>query len=137
MKKIIFLTLVVLFAINVVAQEVHGVESKMVCTYHCNPDGSWSSWSSCRRCDSSSPWFAYEFTNMNSIPVSVEVKLYRKESGPLGDVFKCCATKSFVLKSGESYIYKTEERGIAEYSGFAGVHSYKDYYVEYKAYKLL
>ncbi len=40
MKKNLILSLVAMcFAINIYAQEVHGVESRMVCTDDCNPDG--------------------------------------------------------------------------------------------------
>lgn len=121
-----------LFAANVNAQEVHGVESKMVCTYECNPNGSWDRWNSYG--STMYPWFAYEFTNLNSIPVSVEVDLYHKEKRGYDYEFVVISTKSFVLKSGESYIFKTREKGIDYYDYYS---SSRDYYVKYKAYKLL
>ena len=132
MKKVFFfLVATVLLAANVNAQEVHGVESKMVCTYDCNPNGSWDFWYDYR--ETKRPWFAYEFTNLNSIPVSVEVELYYEEkiSDYKAPEFKVSATKSFVLQSGESYVFKTAEKGITTYN----YHS--KYYVKYKAYKLL
>jgi len=129
-----------LFAANVNAQEeVHGVETRMVCTYDCNPNGTWDYWG--RDSDRKNPWFAYEFTNRNSIPVSVEVELYHrvkvKSSSYSEDIYdyKIVSTKSFVLESGESYIFKTEEKGINYYDLYG--HSHKDYYIKYKAYKLL
>ena len=122
------------------AQEVHGVETKMVCTYDCNPNGSWDGWwiSSDYHC----PYFGYEFTNLNSIPVSVEVELYEKRSiefapGLYRPENVLLSTKSFVLKSGESYVFKTSEKGICTYYNCFSSGSYSDYYVKYKAYKLL
>jgi hypothetical protein len=144
MKKKFLILAVVLFATtNVMAQEVHGVESKMVCTYNCNPDGSWEQWKLGR--EDMNPWFGYQFTNLNSIPVSVEVELYKKQkirvssnSSEHKDEFILVATKSFVLKSNESYVFKTEERGIDCYqciNAYSWIgHDY--YYVKYKAYKL-
>ena len=131
MKKVFFfLVATVLLAANVNAQEVHGVESKMVCTADCNPNGSWDSWYDYR--ETKRPWFGYEFTILNSIPVSVEVELYKEQKSDYkAPEFKVAATKSFVLQSGESYIYKTNEEGIDIY-----YYNYK-YYVKYKAYKLL
>lgn len=127
MKKVfLFLVATMMFAANVNAQEVHGVESKMVCTYNCNPNGTWDRWE--YGGEDKYPWFAYEFTNLNSIPVSVEVELYSTRNT---NDFRIIATKSFVLKSGESYVFKTNEKGIDE-----GLYQ-KYYYVKYKAYKLL
>ena len=138
MKKVfLFLVATMMFAANVNAQEVHGVESKMVCTYDCNPNGTWDWWN--YGGESKKPWFAYEFTNLNSIPVSVEVELYHKEkTGYEKYGFVVIATKSFVLKSGESYIFKTGEMGIDyyHYCDYCGSR-HDDYYVKYKAYKLL
>lgn len=90
-------------------------------------------------------WFGYQFTNLNSIPVSVDVELYRDD--------ELISTKSFVLKSKEIYIWKFEHS-----SHFQVYYSYipdfrysrekrvetsnpgdRDrikYYVRYKAYKL-
>lgn len=134
MKKVfLFLVATMMFAANVNAQEVHGVETKMVCTYDCNPNGKWDKWDDGRKYKY--PWFAYEFTNLNSIPVSVEVELYSNTTSFNKDIitddFKVIATKSFVLKSGESYVFKTDEKGITEYR------YQESYYVKYKAYKLL
>lgn len=136
--KRMFLVLTVLLCttVNVLAQEVHGVESKMVCTGNCNPNGSWDIWDVCSSCPYNYPLFGYEFTNLNSISVSVEVELYHKEkvsSHGYSDTYDyiLIGTKSFVLKSGESYVFKKSEDGIDKYENS----SY--YYVKYKAYKLL
>lgn len=125
MKKVIlFLVAVILFAANVNAQEVHGVETKLVCTYDCNPDGSWDNWND--NGVTKYPCFSYEFTNRNSIPVSVEVELHGVDDKDI-----IMATKSFVLESGESYVFKVSSKGVAKYID----HNY--FYVTYKAYKLL
>ena len=139
MKKVfLFLVATMMFAANVNAQEVHGVESKMVCTYDCNPQGTWDKWE--YGGVKKYPWFSYEFTNLNSIPVSVEVELYYEKQVRNGEYnFVLASTKSFVLKSGESYIFKTSERGIDFYNNndYYIQHNHKAYYVKYKAYKLL
>lgn len=139
MKKVfLFLVATMMFAANVNAQEVHGVESKMVCTYDCNPNGTWDRWE--YGGESKYPWFAYEFTNLNSIPVSVEVELYYEKEVKSNEYnFVLVSTKSFVLKSGESYIFKTSENGIDYYDHnyYSTKRNHKAYYVKYKAYKLL
>lgn len=153
--KRMFLVLTVLLCttVNVLAQEVHGVESKMVCSYDCNPNGTWANWGSNLseyRGDGHFPWFAYEFTNLNSISVSVEVELYHKVlkhqvyTHPSDqDVYEyeIVATKYFVLRSGESYIFKTSEEGIDRYQynpyGNYPTKNHNSYYVKYKAYKLI
>lgn len=96
MKRLsILFALAITFVIGLNAQEVHGVESKMVCTYNCNPNGSWESWGR-----GNNPIFSYEFTNLNSIPVAVEVELYTSPSTKYKDgaTPRLMATKSFVLK---------------------------------------
>lgn len=141
MKKVfLFLVATMMFAANVNAQEVHGVESKMVCTYDCNPNGKWDNWRNGGGYHYY-PWFAYEFTNLNSIPVSVEVELYydKEVKSSTEKNFVLVSTKSFVLKSGESYIFKTSEKGIDYYDNndYSIKHNHNAYYVKYKAYKLL
>ena len=154
MKRFFLILTVLLYTtVNVLAQEVHGVESKMVCTYDCNPNGTWANWGSNldeNRGEGHFPWFAYEFTNLNSISVSVEVELYHqvlkhKEYTYNSDKdlyeYEIVATKSFVLKSGESYVFKTSENGIDFYKfnpyNNTPTKNHKSYYVKYKAYKLL
>lgn len=96
-------------------------------------------------------WFGYSFTNMNSIPVSVDAELYKIAQGE----HRIVTTKSFTLKSGETYIWKFETNDDFQVyypCGYynASYHSECDkdepscssghntsYYIKYKAYKLL
>ena len=136
MKKILLLVIgICLTVISTFAQEsleVRGVETRLVCTYNCNPNGSWDIWRN------GIPWFGYEFTNLNSIPVSVDIELYSKE---YQGSFRLSATKTIVLESGESYVFKTSPQGIDMYGSddvtrpWDATHSL--YCVKYKAYKLL
>lgn len=86
-------------------------------------------------------WYGYAFTNMNSIPVSVDAELYRDTS--YGN--RLVETKTFVLESQETYIWKFEYNddfqcieGANNKQDFPGArnNSYTKYYVKYKAYKL-
>ena len=68
MKKILVLIFsVVCIMTNVNAQEVRGVETKLV-KYHGSEYENYSG--------TSDLWFGYSFRNMNSIPVSVDIELY-------------------------------------------------------------
>lgn len=130
--------------------EVKGVETKLV-VY----DGSeykavtGTSRSGSHYYRSSIKWFGYSFYNMNSIPVSVEARLYENDEyrGP-----KIITTKTFNLKPGEAYIWKHENKFAFQVNSdrfgdwtdskieplsvgnYGGGHSY---YVEYTAYKIL
>jgi len=131
-RMFLILTVMLCATVCVIAQEVHGVETRMVCTSDCNPNGSWDGWGKYTYSSyEHMPWFSYEFTNMNSIPVSVEVELYNKKIYNNKTEYILIATKSFVLESRESYIFKTHEEGIDWYE------RHDEYYVKYKAYKLL
>lgn len=94
-------------------------------------------------------WFGYSFYNMNSIPVSVEARLYENDDddGP-----RMITTKTFNLKPGEAYIWKHENMGAfkvnSDYDGdwtdrkieplSVGMYNWgNSYYVEYTAYKIL
>ena len=80
---------------------------------------------------------------MNSIPVSVDVELYRRDTGDKSET-TLISTKSFVLQANESYIWKHEtnyhfrkeykSQREPTYSNYSWSCSY---YVKYKAYKLL
>lgn len=106
-------------------QEVKGVETKLTTYYN-----------------GSEERFGYSFYNMNSIPVSVEAELhYVYNQDEVIDV------KTFNLKPGEEYIWKHEDRSdfrVKDNYGY-GSSSYRrsspgrhgDYYVKYKAYKIL
>lgn len=123
--------------------EVKGVETKLVIydgpKYEACVDFYYD------RYKSSTKWFGYSFYNMNSIPVSVEAELYKEG--------RLVTTKTFNLKSNETYIWKHEgyyeHFKVNEYNGGTedwtdnkiapGEHEYGpgDYYVKYKAYKIL
>lgn len=107
--------------------EVRGVETKLA---KYNGPRYYSDEGTCDPHRVSNLWFGFQFTNLNSIPVSVDVELYRDD--------ELISTKSFVLKSKETYIWKFEH-----------IHSFRacylgdecetlegGYYVRYKAYKL-
>lgn len=131
MKKL-FLFLVVMISVSNLAcaqNEVRGVETKIAkyegLRYSSQVGGNL--------------WFGYQFTNMNSIPVSVDAELY-------GDN-KLISTKSFVLKSKEIYIWKFENNSHFKVYTYSlsrstverrnpGDRDSKSYYVRYKAYKL-
>lgn len=92
--------------------------------------------------ETSTKWFGYSFYNMNSIPVSVEAELYSNEG-------KLLSTKTFNLKSNETYIWKHEgnedfylnqnENYLSSYrwTDSKKEPGYGKYYVKYKAYRLL
>lgn len=121
--------------------EVRGVETKLV--KYIGSSYSYSSSSRIRESKYYNTWFGYEFHNMNSIPVSVDAKLYRKWSSQ--DDYTLINTKSFVLNSKESYIWKHEnDNHFRVYYTYESsqdtptqtVSSSASYYIEYKAYKL-
>ncbi|MBQ4499935.1 MAG: hypothetical protein IJO90_04180 [Alistipes sp.] len=137
MKKLFVMLVVMLgFTTQLYAQnEVRGVETK-VAKYQ----GSYYSVGDTE----SNEWFGYSFTNMNSIPVSVDAELY-VGSGSLEE------TKSFILQPQESYIWKFEKNTDfqvtdAYYSGYRTYYyerteprlngSGTKYIIKYKAYKL-
>lgn len=144
MKKILVLIFsVVCIMTNVNAQEVRGVETKLV-KYH----GSEYYTEEGTR----DLWFGYSFRNMNSIPVSVDIELYADvlQDNPYGsydEVEKLLTTKTIVLEPGEEYIFKRESDDAmkAFYDHFSSTYprdepkfgeSRKNYRVTYKAYKL-
>ena len=142
MKKMFFILLAVMsFAsIEAFAQEVRGVETKLVIyngPQYKGQDG--PSYERGTKYYYSTNWFGFSFYNMNTIPVSVDAVLYYE--GNIVD------SKSFVLKSKESYIWKQEDRAsfqVNVYSSFSvdnrwiedGKISPGNFRVEYKAFKL-
>lgn len=134
MKKL-FIILVVMLGIattQIYAQnEVRGVETKLVKYYSI---------------EKKTDYLGYEFYNMNSIPVSIDVELWMKKYDD--DEYKVVETKTFVLDSKERYIWKHENLYdfSVNYEGWVGTAERKkpgqdrskdtDYYVKYKAYKL-
>ena len=148
MKKILVLIFsVVCIMTNVNAQEVRGVETKLV-KYHgseYNYYDKYSGYNSSR--GTSDLWFGFSFRNMNSIPVSVDIELYadvKQNYSANQYVEKLQTTKTIVLEPGEEYIFKRESdsamkvfyesrepRDVPYVDGWT-----KNYRVTYKAYKL-
>lgn len=148
MKKMFFLLAMLLGVNYVSAQEVHGIETKLVCIMDCPSYESENLWSRTEDVygkqrdeweehhfyseagvprDNTTrykvyPAMGYSFTNMNSIVVSVEAELYYK-----GNIID---SKSFILKSKESYVWKHGKMGI-------DIRDREEYFVKYKAYKML
>ena len=153
MKRFFILTfLMSLISINLTAQEIRGVETKVSIYEGKDRDGN-----ACY-------WAAFEFINKNSIPVSVDAELFR--SKPEGENYgikassaldkhyfdkshtypRLISAKSFVLQPGESYLWKHETEqyycaAIAMYlhAFKANKESWSDeqnYFVKYKSYKL-
>lgn len=140
MKKLFVMLVVMLgFTTQLYAQnEVRGVETKVV-----KYQGSYYDVGERQ----SNEWFGYSFTNMNSIPVSVDAELY--EGGSLTE------TKSFTLQPQESYIWKFEHEWdfqvtYAQFFSYGFSYEYykktepgydpqtsaRNYFIKYKAYKL-
>lgn len=152
MKKTLVLFFVIMSSIVSFAQslEVRGVETKIV-VYE-GPE--YKVYNGSNRIQSlykySTKWFGYSFCNMNSIPISVEAEFYvvRWQSKP-----ELVDTKTFNLKSKETYIWKHENRNafkvndkgrdVYPYSSWTDKtepengQSYATYLVKYKAFKIL
>lgn len=144
MKKILVLIFsVVCIMTNVNAQEVRGVETKLV-KYH-GSEYDYESYSG-SYAGTSDLWFGYSFRNMNSIPVSVDIELYADvKPDYFADQYveKLLTTKTIVLEPGEEYIFKQESNSAmrvflesreprdAPYNWQS-----ENYRVTYKAYKL-
>lgn len=132
MKKFLILlisALCITTTTTIAQNQVRGVETKVVTyrgPYYYLYEGG------------STLWFGFSFYNMNSIPVSVDAKLYER--------YDTCVTlidtKSFVLEPKESYIWKYENEEafrVYEYHGNKKEKPYDNgtsYYVEYEAYKV-
>ena len=135
MKKLFFILMVVMsfISIEAFAQEVRGVETRIVIYKGSTYRRDFSSK------DIFDRWAAFEFTNLNSITVSVDATLHHTKAGVR-------SKKSFVLQPGETYRWKHENEytmidNSNNYSSFKvysnstwGFEKY--YYVEYKAFKL-
>lgn len=131
MKKLFFILMAVmsLISIEAFAQEVRGVETRIVIYEGPKYVDRFNRWYN--------RWAAFEFTNLNSITVSVDATLHHTEAGVR-------SKKSFVLQPGESYRWKHEKECTALGANDTTFKAYDDrtwyheqyYYVEYKAYKL-
>lgn len=128
MKKIIAVltVLMCLATTSVFAQEVRGVETRRVeyeggNSYTCIRDGR-----------NYTKYYGWEFKNLNSCSVSVDITMYKQ-----GDPATVISTKSIVLQSGETYIFKKEidATRVKRNNGLPNT-EIDYYYVEYKAFKL-
>jgi len=143
-----------LFTTRAFAQEVRGVETRRAIyegeiykLEYSNSRGNLTEFGT------SSEYYGFEFTNLNSIPVSVSIEVYSKGS----DSDRLIGTKEIVLESKEKYVYKdlTLKRYMEYYDSYHGSCRYansdtenwniakkngeynaNNYYVKYKAYKL-
>ena len=137
MKKLFFILMAVMSCVSIesFAQEVRGVETRIVIYEGSEYRRSYSSDKNIY-----DRWAAFEFTNLNSITVSVDATLHHTKAGVR-------SKKSFVLQPGESYRWKHEQESTlidqkrSDYSNFKiydkSVWIWENYYyVEYKAFKL-
>lgn len=120
-------------------QEVKGVETKLT-TYNGREYKEYKTGYN-NRYNTFTEWFGFSFYNMNSIPVSVEAELHRiyNNQGRHDEVID---VKTFNLKPGEEYIWKQENNSnFKVISYYDGRRRSKpdggEYYVKYKAYKIL
>lgn len=124
-----------MFATSAFAQEVRGIETRRVTyqgpRYDCN-DHYYNT------------YYGFEFHNLNSIKVSVDIELYQKNREQKNPD-NLIDTKSIVLNPDEAYVYKRESddsfrKGDNEDgSSCVGTRHHDDiqyFYVRYKAYKL-
>ena len=150
MKKILVLIFsVVCIMTNVNAQEVRGVETKLVKYHGSEYDYNSSVYPGSDR-GTSDLWLGYSFRNMNSIPVSVDIELYADVKqeiryGTYEYVEKVLTTKTIVLEPGEEYIFKRESDNAMKVFYYCSEprdvptdyhERNKNYRVTYKAYKL-
>lgn len=125
MKKSLFLLLGALWclaATDLSAQnEVRGVETRRVIYDGPNYRGMYTE------------YYGFEFSNRNSIPVSVSIELWYNSRGYEDP--KLVTTKDVVLDPGEKYILKQENNSVFRIHD-NNILNINDYYVKYKAYKL-
>lgn len=115
------LTILMCFAsANAFAQEVRGIETRRV-EYTGPSYGDYRT------------WYGFEFHNVNSIRVSVDIELHC--SCGVGSIV---TTKTIVLEPDETYVFKHEDRRA--FARDSVKHSCEDeiknYYVTYKAFEL-
>lgn len=121
-----------LFTINAFAQEVRGVETRYVEDEF--NDG----------VKDEDKKYNVEFTNRNSIPVSVTLELWenskydRYEKMDFPERF--IESKDIVLKPNESYVWKIRKERVCSWDNasrtYKPISILKDYHIKYKAYKL-
>lgn len=116
-----------LFATNAFAQEkVRGIETRLVAY---DKDGD------------KEDIYGIEFTNRNSISVSITMELWEKGSwNRWRDVYdddRLSQGKDIVLEPGESYLWKIEKKRSSDGSLYEERGSFNHYYYyKYEAYKL-
>ena len=146
MKKIMaILTILMCFAsTNAFAQlkEVRGVETKRV-VYDGGSEYSYHNWDSGRD-EKSNKYYGWEFKNLNSCAVSVDITLYKnayikedaykKESIYIPETI--IATKTVVLQSEEVYTFKHEINGTKVFISYNEGKWVDGYHIVYKAFKL-
>lgn len=144
MKRLLLLFCMILMGSSVYSQmqEVRGVETQKV-IYSGDEYNYYIGYTR----HTSNDYYGFEFINKNSISVSVSIEVYQRGM----DEDKIVATKEVVLKSSESYVlkeptlykicmkdgalscmvsgYDSDEKGGKEHA--------EQFYVKYKAYKLL
>lgn len=136
-EKILFLCFAfTIFASNLNAQEVHGVEITRKIIKEVPHNNGYADL-----------YFGYEITNMNSIPVSIEIELYHstcRVDSYTNSKEEVVETKNITLQSKESYLWEPTfkirgyRRGEIQYSyGTDCRHWAENCYVRYKAYKIL
>lgn len=140
MKKVLLIVCLTLsmFATSAFSQEVRGIETRRVTyegpRYEDPGQGLHSSWYN--------TYYGFEFHNLNSIRVSVDIELYVRNKYDNYEPDKLIDTKSIVLKPNETYVYKREsdfsfmKGGNPDGYSISMHHDIRDYYVKYKAYKV-
>lgn len=118
-----------LFATNAFAQEkVRGIETRLV---------KYDQEKACVYCSTYDDVYGIEFTNRNSISVSITMELWMKGSynsyNRDYNNDKLEQSKDIVLEPGESYLWKIRKKRSSDGSLYYGN---ADYYYKYEAYKL-
>lgn len=136
-----------LFTTSLFAQEVRGVETRLAEYYGDKypviiDDGLDNYFN---RPHYKSEYYGFEFTNKNSIRVSVEIEVYRRNDNKDTNEPTLVTTKEIVLAPNEKYIMKYPvlrkyDRRDGKYTWenheIGGKNIANSYYVKYKAYKL-
>lgn len=133
MRKIMaILSVLMCFAsMNMFAQEVRGIETRRV--IYDGPEY----WANDQ--EKSTKYYGWEFTNRNSITVSVDISLWCQ---PLSNGYatipaSVVKTQSIILKSGETYIFKREDHCSTKVDAQDWCdYKISGYHIEYKAYKI-
>lgn len=121
-----------LFTINAFAQELRGVETRYV-------------EDECSRSEKAeNKLYNVEFTNLNSIPVSVTLELWENSKYDRYEKMdfpeRLIESKDIVLKPNESYVWKIRKQRECSWDNASRTYTpnstLKYYHIKYKAYKL-